>query len=279
MLHSSISALVVLLNSSGIYFLRLTNKDGSCNQMMILVSLSSCNVFLAIFWMADLLFIHFKAEHTIYFYRWWPFLGGQYLVWYAMIIILTVDRFVGCNFPIQHKVFVRRTFILRTIVSCWLSSITLAVIGSCIAYHHLREAMNIYFWPYLDMLCLVLFAVTYGSIFCVLARRRFSLEATRSSDRSQFIITVTVLLISFLFLEAIPSIVYAFTNNHSDNFRNIILTAFRVNLLCDPLIYVFLQSKVRLIARTKLRSLYISLFRRDFNRVDDIQTQIELNSA
>ena len=276
--HSTISVFVVLFNASGMYFLRLTSNEGACNQMMILSSLSLCNVMLSIFWIIDALFVYLGARETVYFYRWFPFLAGQYLVWYAMILILTADRLVGCNFPIHHKIFVRREVILRIIGSCWLLGLTFAIVGSCIGYKSLRVEMNIHFWPYLDMFCLALFAGTYGSIFLVMARRRFSLQTTRSSDHNQFLLTVTALLVCFLTLEAIPSIVYAFTTSHSDLFKETVVIIYKINLLCDPLIYIFLQRKVRRIARSKLRSFYASVCLRKANQVYDVEKQTESNS-
>ena len=277
-LHSSILALVVLFNASGIYFLRLTTISVICNQMAILISLSSCNIMLAVFWMGDLLFMRFKARETNFFYRWWPFLGGQYLVWYSMIIMLTIDRFIGCNFPLQHKIFIRRKFIFRAIGSVWLLGLLFAVVGSCIGYSSLRKSMNYYFWPILDFLCLLLFLLTYGSILCVLARRRFVLQSTRNSHQSQFILTVTALLICFLTLEAIPSIVYAMLGLRSDTFDTTLSALYKINLLCDPLIYIFLQGKVRNIANIKLRPLYTLVFLKRSSRSYAVRKQIVLHS-
>ena len=277
-LHSSILVLAVLFNASGIYFLRLTTISRICNQMAILISLSSCNIMLAIFWMGDLLFMHFRARETNFFYRSWPFLGGQYLVWYSMIIMLTIDRFIGCNFPLQHKIFIRRKFIYRAIGSVWLLGLLFAVVGSCIGYSSLRKAMNHYFWPLLDSLCILLFLLTYGSILCVLARRRFVLQSNRNSHQSQFILTVTALLICFLTLEAVPSIVYSMIGLRSDTFDTTLSALYKINLLCDPLIYIFLQRKVRSIAKMKLRPLYVFVLWKRSSRTYEVKRQIELNT-
>ena len=275
---SCILTMVIIFNASGTYFLKLTNRNGSCNQMMILISLSACNIILSIFWLGDVVITHFDAKETMFYYRWWPFLGGSYIVWYLMILILTIDRFIGCNFPIKHKIFVRKRLILGTIIICWLFGLTLAVIGSLVGGTKLRPTITFYLWPTLDTLFMLLFVVTYGSIFCVLLRRRFKAHISHQNpDQSQFIVTVTALLFCFLALEAIPSIILVFLESPSTTFVKVQSTIYKINLLCDPLIYIFLQKKVRDVARDKLRRLAKILFCRTFNRLFDLEKQRNLN--
>ena len=261
----------MLFNTSGIFCLILVNKQGSCNQMMILISLSSCNILLSILWVGDMLFSHFDALETIFYYRWWPFLAGIYIVWYMMMILLTLDRFIGCNFPLKHIIFVRKKVILSAIGASWGIGITLAIIGSVVGSGSLRPSVRKYGWPILDSMFLLSFIVTYGSIFCLLARRRFTITASRNSDQSQFILTVTALLICFLALEAIPSLVSAFIKSPSEKFETALLTIYKVNLLCDPLIYIFLQRKVRNFALLKLRSFYVTLHCRMSSGMNDLK--------
>ena len=277
--HSCILFLVIFFNACGVFCLMTLNKDGICNQVMILISHSTCNILLAIFWIGDMLFAHMNAVKTIWYYRWWPFLASIYLVWYLMIFLLTVDRFIGCNFPIRHKIFIRKRFILAAIGVCWSIGLTLAVIGSFVGSESLRPTVRKYGWPTLDILFLFLFVLTYGSIFFVIARRRFNVQTSRTSHQSQFILTVTALLTSFLMLEAIPSLVNAFLKRPHVTFEKILLTLYKVNLLCDPLIYIFLQRKVRNIAKTKLHSFSTVIFWSKFNQVYDMGGEIGSNSV
>ena len=273
--HTCILFFVILFNTSGIFCLILANKQGACNQMMILISLSSCNILLSILWVGDMLFSHFDALETIFYYRWWPFLAGIYVVWYMMMILLTLDRFVGCNFPLKHKIFVRKKVILSAIGSSWAIGLSLGIIGSVAGSRSLRPSVRTYGWPTLDIMFLLSFVVTYGSIFCVLARRRFTITANRNSDQSQFILTVTALLVCFLALEAIPSLVSAFTKSHSETFEKALLTIYKANLLFDPLIYIFLQRKVRNFAIVKVRSFCAALLWRNSGSVNDVKDGID----
>lgn len=278
--HSCILFFVILLNTSGIFCLILTNKSRVCNQMMILVSLSSCNITLSILWTGDMLFAHYKAKETIFYHRWWPFIAGIYFVWYMMILLLTADRFLGCNFPLKHRLFIRKTFILGAIGVCWSIGLALAIIGSVFGSGLLRPTIRKYGWPTLDILFLLFFAVTYGSILCVLARRRSSLQTTRSSDQSQFISTVTVLLVCFVALEAVPSLVNAFVKPLPDAFESILLIIYKVNLICDPLIYIFLQRKVRRFAIAKLRSFFtLMTFSKKRTQVYVLKDRIQSNNS
>ena len=277
-LHSCILALVVIFNVSGIYLLKLTNSSGSCNQRMILMSLSSCNIVISFLWVGDMISIHFKATETKFYYRWWPFLAGTYIVWYAMILLLTIDRFIGCNFPIKHMMFVRKSVISGAIFVCWLIGLVLAVVGCLFGSSTLRPGARQYLWPSLDILFMLLFVATYGSIFRVLARRRFRISTSnQTSDQSQFIVTVTALLFCFLALEAIPSIIFVFLKSPSTTYVKLQSTIYKINLLCDPLIYVFLQQKVRAIAKQKFRTICSLIFWRKFHQQIDLERQRDLS--
>ena len=226
-----------------------------------------------------MLFSHYNAKETIFYHRWWPFLAGIYFVWYMMILLLTADRFLGCNFPLKHKLFVRKTFILGAIGIFWSVGLVLAIIGSVFGSGSLRTTVRKYGWPTLDILFLFLFAVTYGSIFYVLVRRRFSLQTNGSSDQNQFISTVTVLLVCFLALEAIPSLVNAFVKPLPDAYEDVLLVLYKVNLICDPLIYIFLQRKVRNFAIGNLRSLFtLTTFSKVSSQVYVVNHRIDSNT-
>ena len=192
-----------------------------------------------------------------------------------MMILLTLDRFVGCNFPLKHKIFVRKKVILSAIGSSWAIGLSLGIIGSVAGSRSLRPSVRTYGWPTLDIMFLLSFVVTYGSIFCVLARRRFTITANRNSDQSQFILTVTALLVCFLALEAIPSLVSAFTNSHSETFEKALLTIYKANLLFDPLIYIFLQRKVRNFAIVKVHLFCAALLWRKSGSVNDVKDEID----
>ena len=210
LLKHVILVFVVSFNASGVYLLRLAFRNSNNNQILILISLSVCNVTLAIFWTGDTIITHYNVTDTRIYFRWWSFLAGVYLVWYTMILLLTADRFIGCNFPIKHKLFVRRSIFLWAILICWFFGLTFAVIGCVLGSRYFRPWAKSYLWPTLDVLFLLMFVVTYASIFVVLARRRFGLQLAHYSNQTQFIVTVTAILVSFLCLEAVPTLVFAF---------------------------------------------------------------------
>ena len=163
--------------------------------------------------------------------------------------------------------FVRRSIILRAILICWFFGLTFAVIGCVLGSRYFRPSAKSYLWPTLDVLFLLMFVVTYASIFVVLARRRFGLQLAHNSNQTQFIVTVTAILVSFLCLEAVPTLVFAFHELPTKSFDQVLLLVYKLNLLCDPLIYIFLQRRVRKLAADTFYRLYTCLLCKRIGRV------------
>ena len=137
-------------------------------------------------------------------------------MWYAMIFLITLDRLLGCNFQIKHKVFIRTNFIYSCLVVSCIIAILFIVIVSIINNKSLGEIFERFVWPVIDFCFLALLIATYASIFLYLKRQRRSAVCnSQDKDHHKFIYTVTGLITAFLFFKIIPSLVKLFHRNES----------------------------------------------------------------
>ena len=247
--------LVVFFNSFGIYLLISLENEASI-QSMIVISLSATDITLAISWIIEEQVIyHGVSTASMVFHVIWSLKAGVYLTWYTMIYLLTLDRFFGCNFPLRHRILIRRMIVRKIVIACWITGF---LIGTLQCFHpsvRLRFVYKQYVWAILDFTFLVLFAVTYFSIFIRLIKSRRTVGHNNQATQSnKFLYTVFGLLVVFILFECIPTIIVVFWRQRTLLFEQIKTWLYSLNLLFDPLLYIFLQAEVRNLAGKKICS-------------------------
>eukprot|EP00112_Aurelia_sp_Birch-Aquarium-sp1_P013211 Seg2798.2 transcript_id=Seg2798.2/GoldUCD/mRNA.D3Y31 product="hypothetical protein" protein_id=Seg2798.2/GoldUCD/D3Y31 len=184
---------------------------------------------------------------------------------------------MGCNFPIKHKVYVKKKYVRITIIVCWVVGVLIGVIGCPFDHIAVRNVYRTYIWIILDIIFLMLFTVTYISMFVYLARRRISGTQSVIADNQRFLKTVTALLVAFLLFETIPSLLSVICKQcyRCHTLHKIRDFLYTIVLLCDPFIYVFLQPEVRKFVLSK----FCALCRRKESRDDaeGVELHIGLN--
>eukprot|EP00112_Aurelia_sp_Birch-Aquarium-sp1_P013210 Seg2798.1 transcript_id=Seg2798.1/GoldUCD/mRNA.D3Y31 product="hypothetical protein" protein_id=Seg2798.1/GoldUCD/D3Y31 len=249
-----VSATAVIVNIIGICLLKISGVKKTI-QIMIIMSLSAADLTLALAWLGEETISNVTNSRSGRVYEvWWSLKGGFYLVWYSMIYLLTMDRFMGCNFPIKHKVYVKKKYVRITIIVCWVVGVLIGVISCPFHAIAVRIVYRTYIWIILDITFLTLLTVTYISIFVYLARRRINGTQNVMADNQRFLKTVTALLVAFLLFETIPSLRNVICKQY-DPWRKIRDFLYTMNLVCDPFIYVFLQPEVRKFALSKVCAL------------------------
>ena len=264
-----VSATAVVLNIIGMCLLKISGVKKTI-QIMIIMSLSVADLTLAVAWLGEATISNVTNSRSGKIYGvWWSLKSGVYLVWYSMIYLLTMDRFMGCNFPIKHKVYVKKKYIRITIILCWVVGVLIGIIGCPFDPVAVRKIYRTYIWITLDIIFLTLFTVTYISIFLHLARRRVSRTQNVMADNQRFLKTVTTILVAFLLFETIPSLRSVICKQY-DTWRKIRDFLYTMNLVCDPLIYVILQPEVRKFALSK----FCALCRRKEGREDPEEVEL-----
>eukprot|EP00794_Sanderia_malayensis_P019127 gene19127-21044_t len=264
----------IFANSLGIYLLRKVYQKRS-NQDFILITLSATEIVIAITWIAaQIADVSGGAKPTVTWAILLSLRWGVYWVWYAIIYLLTIDRFLGCNFPFRHRELSRKGD-KRVLIAIFLCiGIANAVICIVLDTTHIEQLYSEYIWGILDGVYLTLFAVTYVSIFFKLKKRHGTHrnnETTNSNQKQQhFLKIVSLILVTYVVCEVIPTIIrqsLLLAKASKDITQSKYLTVtfslcYSIHLLADPLIYIFLQPR----ARTLLKSI---LSRLVFKRARD----------
>lgn len=248
---SAVIAIAVIVNCIGICLLQIS-KVKKTAQFLIIKNLSAADLVLAIGWLGELIIRKVTNSKSGRFYAiWWSLRAGVYLAWYGIIYMLTLDRFIGCNFAMKHKIYIRPKYVRIALIASWIVSVVFGIIGCPFDSAKVRNFYRQYVWTTLDIIFLNLFVVTYVSIFVHLARRRITGKRHMFADNQRFLTTVTALLVAFLLFEATPTITSAIIKQ-DDEWRKIRDFLYTIILVCDPFIYVFLQPDIRKFALSKL---------------------------
>ena len=261
-------SLALMFNSCGIMLLRkLTGSE--IVQSIIIINLSLAEILIALGWVAELMATHFglsygdRAMLVI-----WALRAGVYCFWFFDMYILAIDRFLGCNFPLKHLIFAnsRNVKLLITIVwfICLLNSIILIFLDT----RKCHEVYNKWVWILLDGVVVVIYAVTYASIFFSTLKsqtptrpRAESINSQQSANKSksQFIKVVGLIVLTFLIFEVCPTTIDVILTHKNKSvpslLANFYKSFYQLALLFDPLIYIFLQSRVRRLLARKIRGI------------------------
>ena len=246
----------LFFNIFGIYLLKTINRSKS-TQIEIIVSLSAADIYHSIGYISKLVVdTNFpkqsKANSII-----WTTRAGVYHIWYAMHYLLTIDRFFGCNFPLQYRARISLKKVRKILVISWAISILLGILYCLFDIKKIKSFYDEYFWLANDVIFLALFVLTYSTIFYRKIKRNkmFGQRETISENR-QFLIVTTAILLAFLMLEIIPSQVILNLDMPIELKYEITALLWNLNVLADPLIYIFLQPRFRIATMKKARRIF-----------------------
>lgn len=243
-----ILACVILCNGIGLYLLRSISERRP--QRMILMSLSSVDILLALCWIVYLSLPDPAPAILL------SISIGLYVIWYAMVYFLTVDRFIGITFPMKHKVIIDERFVRNAILSCWACGVLLSVIISLTNPKLVHQLFISYIFTVFDAVFVFIFLFSYASILVRLLHRPVNSTQQNHQSHHRFFAAASGILVAFLFFEALPSLLETFLPSNNSTFQNVRSLLYTFNLLCDPILYTFLQPKVRTIASDKARAFY-----------------------
>ena len=244
-LSATVSTIAMFLNVFGFCILMKTDFEKS-NQITIIKNLSIMDATFSILWIVVDISILIDEE-TAFFYIVYITARGMSITWLLIMIFLTVDRFFGVNFPLKYRANVNYKHYRILAVALWI----IGVINVFLLYL-LPNSLGIFGYIYLalDGAFLLLFVVTYSTVYCRLKKGGPSNnQNTGSRDNQKLLRMVTVMLTAFLFFEAVPEIAFSAVvysiHKRSKVVDILILLFFRFNNLLNPIIYVMLNPKAR----------------------------------
>ena len=162
---------------------------------------------------------------------------------------------VATQILVSHRSISGKNTMRNLLVFLWIFGLIPAPIYCFLDMEKIRVFYDQFVWVAFDVIFVVLFIVTYGSLFY--RKKRSNLQFRHkdtNDDNHRFFIVTTVILIGFVFFATIPDLVL--TIPHADNMIILLSPVFElwwnINMLIDPFIYVFLQPRFRKVALSKI---------------------------
>eukprot|EP00795_Rhopilema_esculentum_P011622 gene11622-21864_t len=251
----------IVFNICGIYILKAA-KVGRSNQVLIIISLSIADILNSLGFICQISVelsghaaLDSKAGLIV-----WMIRAVIYHPWYTMFYLLTLDRFLACNFPFKYRSISGKNTMRNLLIFLWIFGLIPAPIYCFLDMEKIRVFYDQFVWVAFDVIFVVLFVVTYGSLFY--RKKRSNLQFRHkdtNDDNHRFFIVTTVILVGFVFFAIIPdlamSILHSYAEETSIQAQPVFELWWNINMLIDPFIYVFLQPRFRKIALTKIRGL------------------------
>lgn len=255
--------LSIVLNAFGIYILH-TSSIGGSNQIQLIISLSFSDICISVvtLCMTVLSLIGHSLPGSTTFLYVWSQRASMSHAWYSMYFLLTLDRFFGGNFPFKYRAYATKKRLKIILAICWITSLAVGP-TFCLPMFDLKKVYifcNTYLWLSYDTFFLALFIITYTSIlYRKIHRDEQFRRANTGSEHQRFFLVTTSLLLAFIVLEVLPSIISSLLSLRNERFHNsataFIDFAWQLNILVDPIIYIFMQPVVRQTAVERIRHL------------------------
>ena len=244
--------MVIVASCLGIYLLTKLEQPYS-NQIKIVMSITLSGILISFLTIIGEVFTFSGINDSD---RKQQYLGliktTVYFLWYVLFYLLMLDRLLGSCFPFWYRSGAAERVTKGALITLW-PSMVISWPSICLLTTQpkkFRRILKDFVWLILDSVFILIFFVLYASIFYT---RNRSIERsgrrTNRVENKQFFKVTSVILISFLVLEAAPttvtSVAYATTNTQLPIiYQSYSSILWQLNLLADPIIYIFMHPSV-----------------------------------
>ena len=295
----------VALHGFGVYILTCLYNQGQRNsQNLFLINLSISEILIGLFdcfnRIPDLISVSddiLTIINTINNYITIVAFTGIAVVYYMVMIYITLDRLLNILLSLRYRIYCTETKAKNLLQVTWI--VALLICTSISLTHHFngyiwQTTFFMYVYPTFDFGFITLALITYVFIFFKYRKsRRIYSQSSRQPNikrestfkifrKSNFFVAV-LLILTFVIFMLIPKIVYLFYgivgNNESDTLSAICDVSYGISNLADGWIYFFMQKSVKAMAWTKMhnlknyfpkRTLFSQRRSQDISRVDGI---------
>ena len=248
-----------ILNSVGLYLL---HKDGrrQTNQHLILKFLSGCEIVLAVIsilrWV--LKFQGFTESDRV--------LQIVILMVYAdsfnyscVMIFMTLDRLIATKYPFRYCALLLKRKARTILFSCIFVCGVIGCISLLVDYASFKFYIDSYVFFIISTIATVTIVVTYAYILVKVTRQRRSLAPQDNirnrvnMDGQRCLKMAIAITASFILCFLVPDMLFVLFYEYFANFNaNIIFITWYLGLLFDPIIYIFMQKRLRDLLLEKL---------------------------
>ena len=247
--------LALLIHSLRIYLLYHI-KETRTNQNLILIHLSLIEIFTSTLAVAhgagvSILKMDEKVAVSLYY-----FCIGAYLIFYLIMIALTLDRLAMSLLSIKYHTVITRGRMKVALIACWPIGVLCGAVF--VKLQSYKIAAMVYIIA--DGCFLVLMIITYTTVLSKISKRRELLQRNEAQNNdhhqepTKFYLITGLIISSFTLFAAVPNLckLFLFDYNSRSFGWEAILLLWCFNNIIDPCIYIFLQKPVRKLLRKKI---------------------------
>lgn len=257
---------IVFLHGVGVILLLSYHRRGIKKaQNIFIINLSICELLISstdfvirlpevLLEVYDETFGAFQDYMLIFLY------SGVSFVYYLDMIFITLDRLLSILLSIRYRVHCTNSRAKRLIQVTWVIGLLFSFIISAV-YHFTEfpweKALFTYFFPFIELIFLILAVVTYILIFRKYRKSLLSFRAniypgakynSKQFSSSNFYIPVLMISIFVVFM-LIPDFVYLFYGiiggNDSAELSGLCWVSYGISSLSNGYVYIFLQKSIR----------------------------------
>ena len=261
MLHLSVVIIVfmlmsvsLLLNTLGIYCLR-QQKGGNKNQRMLLVGLSAIEIIKVAFDYIALPLYNYNTSWYLLHYTYFDMVEITLMtILYSSIILISVDRSFCVILKIRYNHYITEKLVKTSLVITWVVGIFSGPIMWVSASH--CEYGKIYYYLSFDIIVLIVAMITYLSYGKLIHNQNRKFQQTTEDTMhfkmiKQMFLVPSLIIICFILFNVIPDIIaIKYFNN---TIHHVIACLWGLGYNADPIIYIFLNKKCRVIVLNLLR--------------------------
>ena len=242
----------ICFNSLGIYLLKKKDPVWTRNGM-ILANLSISEIINAILLLGFSVLLRIKKDNKLMnhaFHGLTDLTVFMNMKWYFAMYVMIIDRYLACKYPLRHRILVTKRRIFILCVSLWLLVTFAWIIAKVGTSVQLTFRTHSIIWFILDGIFMLLFLLTYGTIFHrIIKSKRLQTQSSNSSQQSNypnratgnkaFYGVVGLIALTFCVFVIIPHLILLLGST------NIGITMYSVGFLVDPIIYIFMRKDLR----------------------------------
>ena len=251
-LNEIILAASALLNIIGLIFV-YNLKKRYANQRILLGSFSSSELYFTLSKFITLILIQTVGPDSIYRVVVETIGRAGLVVYYLMMILLLLDRFTACIFPVLHRSSFSKDQAKIACIMTWVIGLSTAIICPFIGFQEFQEKTQL---AYLGF-CIT-FLSSSSFVYIVIGfKLRYRMPSSRSTVNHRLTRVAFLIGLTFLVFIAIPEItVFIILKEDEDTLSNfwarLLYVVGNINFCIDPLIYVFGYQPVKAVFRQKV---------------------------
>ena len=267
-----ICAFTILLHLIGMYLLicvRHSAMNGDQRLFLFHLSLSEfCLTFMEM--LRRIIYIFINSENSaITEYMNIIKFSSAAMVFYVIMIFVTVDRFVHLHLGFKYPLYWYERKTKRLLTVTWIVFVLLTIVLTVLHMYQLidyRKLFYIYIWPVTEVVFLAVAFGTYGYAVILVYRSSSDKCSLRCSIHSSFkwqsifkkpaFYLPTLLILSFVLFQVVPDLIVFFVmlsgNTLSRHVVNGVCITYMVSMSLDAVMYILLSPYVKTMLFQKL---------------------------